>query len=92
MLKNQSKFVVYVSPKGVIIAKCELKMDTKQFLVGWAFIFFTDNSCSKTFSDSVKKSLDMISTTLLSIRQDGTCYPKVWSITTYDNRAVCVGL
>ena len=67
MLKNLSKFVVYVSPKGVIIAKCELKMDTKQFLVGWTFIIFTDNSCSKAFSDSVKKSLDMISTTLLSI-------------------------
>ena len=67
MLKKLSKFVVYVSPKGVIIAKCELKMDTKQFLVGWTFIFFTDNSCSKAFSDSVKKSLDMISTTLLSI-------------------------
>ena len=67
MLKNQSKFVVYVSPKGVIIAKCELKMDTKQFLVGWTFIIFTDNSCSKAFSDSFKKSMDMISTTLLSI-------------------------
>ena len=67
MLKNLSKFVVYVSPKGVIIAKCELKMDSKQFLVGWTFIFFTDNSCSKTFSDSFKKSQDMISTTLLSI-------------------------
>ena len=59
--------MVYVSLKGVIIAKCELKMDTKQFLVGWTFIFCTDNSCLKAFSDSVKKSLDMISTTLLSI-------------------------
>ena len=59
--------MVDVSLKGVIIAKCELKMDTKQFLVGWTFIIFTDNSCSKAFSDSVKKSLDMISTTLLSI-------------------------
>ena len=67
MLKNLSKFMVYVSLKGVIIAKCELKMNTKQFLVGWTFIIFTDNSCSKAFSDSVKKSLDMISTTLLSI-------------------------
>ena len=68
MLKNQSKFVVYVSPRGVIIAKYELKMDTKQFLVGWTFIFlFTDSSCSEAFSDSVEKSLDMISTTLLSI-------------------------
>ena len=53
MLKKLSKFVVYVSPKGVIIAKCELKMDTKKFLVGYTFIFFTDNSCSKAFSDSV---------------------------------------
>ena len=67
MLKNLSKFVVYVSPKGVIIAKCELKMDTKQFLVGWTFIFIYRYSCSKVFSESVKKYLDMISTTLLSI-------------------------
>ena len=68
MLKNLSKFVVYVSPRGVIIAKCELKMERKQFLVGWTFIFlFTDYSCSEAFSDSVKKSRDMISTTLLSI-------------------------
>ena len=59
MLKNLSVFVVYVSPRGVIIAKCEY-MDTKQFLVGWTFIFlFTDYSYSEAFSDSVKKSLDI---------------------------------
>ena len=55
MLKNLSKFVVYVSPKGVIIAKCELKMDTKQFLESWTFIFLcTDYSCSEAVSDNVK--------------------------------------
>ena len=32
MLKNLSKFMVYVSPEGVLIAKCELKMEQKQFL------------------------------------------------------------
>ena len=55
MLKNLSKFVVYVSPRGVIIAKCELKMERKLFLVGWTFIFlFTDHSCSEAVSDNVK--------------------------------------
>ena len=59
MLKNLNVFVVYVSPRGVIIAKCEY-MDTQQFLVSWTFIFlFTDYSCSEAFSDSVKTSLDI---------------------------------
>ena len=47
--------MVDVSLKGVIIAKCELKMDTKQFLESWTFIFLcTDYSCSETVSDNVK--------------------------------------
>ena len=55
MLKNQNKFVVDVSLKGVIIAKCELKTDTKQFLEGWTFILLcTDYSCLEAFSDNVK--------------------------------------
>ena len=68
MLKNLSKFVVYVSPKGVIIAKCEVEIGTKAILVSWTFIFlFTDYSCSEAVSDDGNWSLDMISTTLLFI-------------------------
>ena len=32
-VEKPKSFVVYVSPRGVIIAKCEMKMDTKQFLL-----------------------------------------------------------
>ena len=47
--------MVDVSLKGVIIAKCELKMDTKQFLESWTFIFLcTDYSCSEAVLDNVK--------------------------------------
>jgi len=55
MLKNLSKFVVYVSLKGVIIAKCEVENGIKAILVSWTFIFlFTNYPCSEAVSDNVK--------------------------------------
>ena len=59
--------MVFVSPKGVIIAKCEMEPGTSIFMYDLYDLQLTDYSCSERLLNDVVKTLDMLPTTMLTI-------------------------